>query len=85
MRFPQLHIAESVVNRLLNLADDLEQESDAAISAPPPVTDPTRQSLQLDQALQQPAPNMPPLDESADPGATVQGKPLLATLLDPAE
>lgn len=85
MRFPQIHIAESVVNRLLNMADDLEPVSDVSLNAPPPVVDPTRQSLQLDQALQEPAPGMPPLDETADPGATVQGKPLLATLLDPAE
>lgn len=85
MRFPQIHIAESVVNRILNVADELEPVGQADINAPPPVTDPTRQSAALDLALAQPQPGMPPLDQAPDPGATVQGKPLLATILDPQE
>ena len=78
-----MHIAESVVNRILNVADELEPLAQERISAPPPVTDPTRQSLALDQALATPTGPTPPIDQAPDPGATAQGKPLLATMLDP--
>lgn len=35
VRFPKLHVGESVVNRIMNAADDLEAETDAAEAAEP--------------------------------------------------
>lgn len=82
-----MHIATSVVNRIMNVADEIEADSitrSAMRTNTPPIADPSIQSAALDTALATP-PGVatPPLDETADPGATVQGKPLLATMLDP--
>lgn len=88
IRFPKMHIASSVTNRLLNLADELEADGIASGSlvraSAPPIADTTMQSARLDAALSTPpAPAVPPIDHAPDPGQSLAGKPLLATMLDP--
>lgn len=84
IRFPQVHIATSVVNRILELAENLPQESSGAPVSAPLVSDGSQLGAQLDAALAAPQPaELPGLEASPDPGATVSGKPLLDTLLTP--
>jgi len=88
MRFPKQHIASSVVNRILNVADELEADAirtGALIrtSAPPLPTNPAAQSAELDEALDTPPPSTPPIDQAPDPGGSIEGRPLLSTLIDP--
>jgi hypothetical protein len=83
IRFPKQHIASSVVNRIMNVADELETDVLVRTSAPPMTTDPALQSAKLDIALDQPVAPTPPIEDAPDPGASVAGKPLLATMLDP--
>jgi len=58
--FPKMHIAESVVNRILNVHDELSAkqrtpQAPAGVSSEPVVADPTLQGVALDRALEQPA------------------------------
>lgn len=80
IRFPRMHIATSVVNRILNAADELETAADrrnppatAAFRREPPVPavpDPTIEGAELDAALRQPPGDMPPLErDPASPTA----------------
>lgn len=64
IRFPKMHIAESVVNRILNLRDELPPVHRPMPTPTPNVPDPNVQGLQLDQALAQPT---PPVDGGAGP------------------
>lgn len=57
MRFPRIHLATSVTNRILNLAD--EEMLQAPESAPPAVPDATQEGKALDKALQTPPPAVP--------------------------
>ena len=84
IRFPQVHIATSVVNRILEIAENLPQESAGTPVAAPLVSDGSQLGAQLDAALGAPQPGqLPGIEASPDPGATVSGKPLLDTLLSP--
>jgi hypothetical protein len=52
IKFPRVHIAESVVNRILNLRDELQAPAPAAVdSAPPAVPDPAGQGALIDAQL----------------------------------
>jgi len=70
IRFPRLHIAESVVNRILNAADELETRAEARQAAPfahvPPVPDPSMQGAALDAALATPPADMPPVSDETE-------------------
>lgn len=78
-----MHIAQSVVNRILNVADGLPDPGIASAIVPD-VPDTAMQGIQLDQKLAQPvSPDLPGLDQAPDPGATAGGAPLMSTLLDP--
>ena len=85
IKFPKHHIATSVVNRILNMADGIEADrvSAAPLNAPPLPDDIALQSQTLNTALQTPPAETIPLNAAPDPGGTVAGKPLLATMLDP--
>ncbi len=84
IKFPKVHIATSVTNRILNIADGLPDSASQAISAPEPrVPDTSLQSAELDSALATPQPGLPGLDQAPDPGGTLTGRPLLDTLVDP--
>lgn len=86
IHFPKLHIATSVVNRILNIADGIPDQAPPVLPGPagPNVPDPRLQSYQLDQALAQAPPqNVPGLNQAPDPGALASGDPLLDTMLKP--
>lgn len=57
IRFPKHHIATSVVNRILNIADEVEARAPSMPSTPEPI----QQGQALDAALAQPTPDMPPM------------------------
>jgi len=59
MKFPTVHLAKSVVNRIMNMGD--EAKAMAMQHAPPVVPDPVRdgQSAALDNALATPPPAVP--------------------------
>lgn len=62
IKFPKVHIAQSVVNRILNVADDLDTERSAPTIDVPTVPDPAMAGARLDQALSAPPPAIPPPD-----------------------
>ena len=78
-----MHIANSVVNRILNVADGLKANAPALDVTPPPVPDTFIQGQQLDAALASPIEPLPPIDQAPAPGATLGGAPLLSTVLEP--
>ena len=91
IKFPTVHIATSVQNRILNLADQLpalpaDRTPPDAVSpnAPAPPTT-AMQGAVLDSKLMQPPADVGPVENSPDPGATLSGKPLLDTLLTPGQ
>lgn len=86
IKFPKVHIAESVTNRILNIADGIAENASlvAHRDAPALVPDTAIQSAVLDARLSQPPSDaLPAIDQSPDPGATASGAPLLDTLLTP--
>lgn len=88
IKFPSMHIAESVINRIMNTADQLRDNAPPEAGPrpfmpQPSVPDTAAQSAQLDAALSAPPPDLPGLDQAPDAGATAAGKPMLATMLEP--
>lgn len=74
IKFPRVHIAASVANRILNVRDELERGSKssagvAAADVPPPVVpDPTAAGEVLDARVNEPPPaDVPPLETPAEP------------------
>ncbi|MEX2125463.1 MAG: hypothetical protein WD795_16335 [Woeseia sp.] len=69
IKFRTMSVAQSTVNRILNVADEIErsrpQPQPAAAAAPiaPAVPDPSAEGDALDQALQTPLGEMPPLED----------------------
>ena len=87
IKFPKMHIATSVTNRILNIADQVRPEPeltpDAVSARVPAAPTTTMQGAVLDQKLAQPPPDVGEVEKSPDPGATLSGAPLLDTLLTP--
>lgn len=85
IKFPKVHIATSVVNRIMNIADGMPDGASQAVVAPEPrIPDTETQSAVLDEKLAAPQPGaLPGLDQAPDPGGTVTGRPLLDTLVNP--
>lgn len=85
IKFPTVHIATSVVNRILNLADGIPDQAPPGVSRAPLAPGPTvaRQSVALDQKLAQGTPDVGGVENSPDPGATLAGDPLMRTFLKP--
>lgn len=58
IKFPKIHVATSVVNRILNVAEELESQrirrQKASMPIAPNVPDPSLQGQQIDQALSTP-------------------------------
>ncbi len=80
--FPKIHIATSVVNRILNIADGIEQQ--APPLPMPQIAEPSVQGAVIDaETAAGPPPNVPPLNESPDAGALLSGRPALDTILNP--
>lgn len=71
MRFPHIHLATSVVNRIKNLALDIETTP----ATPPQLPDVAAQGARLDQALAQPpqAAPAPPGSDTEAVGAVLDG------------
>ncbi len=74
MRFPRMHIAQSVTNRILNLAEGIEQQNPGVSLRVPPTLN-TPQGQALDQALSQPinAVPVPVGTDAAIAGEAVSG------------
>lgn len=53
MRFPQMHIAQSVANRILNIADGIRTAQSVQASMPA-IPDPTAAGQAIDAAVQAP-------------------------------
>ena len=83
IKFPRMHIAESVVNRILNVADGMPDQGGGVEQPRPAVPDTELTGAQLNRDLSQPIGPLPGLDAAPDPGATASGDPLLRTLLKP--
>lgn len=71
IKFPRIHVAESVVNRILNTRDELRagaRPAPAVVPAPAPnVPDPTLPGAELDLKLAQPPPaNLPAVNEDPE-------------------
>lgn len=86
MKFPKMHIAASVVNRILNAKDEIEAgrmtSEPTEPTIPPSVPDPAMEGAQLDLNLAQPTPPMagPEIAEE-DLTSTVLAGDDLASLL----
>jgi len=83
MKFPRYHIAESVVNRILNAHDEIEAgsraELAAARAASPVPPDPTLEGATLDVKLNQPP--APAAPDQAALASTAQGGDALGGLI----
>lgn len=78
--FPKMHIAESVLNRVLNALDD-SQSMFPSLNPPPPITaDPVALGGKIEQATETPAPPVAMSDDPMAQGAAVEsvfgGSPL---------
>lgn len=67
IRFPKMHIAQSVVNRIMNVADDLEMAQNKPAMHVPAMPDATAQGAALDEALATPPAGVTP-PEGAESG-----------------
>lgn len=66
IRFPKMHIAQSVVNRILNVANDIDSTKQRTPPSLPALPDVGTQGTKLDQALETPpAATSPP--DGAEP------------------
>jgi len=79
MKFPTMHIAASVVNRILNAHDEIEEGARAELAAaqvsPPKPPDPTLEGAELDVRLSQPPGGAAP-DQAALASTALGGKAL---------
>jgi hypothetical protein len=73
LKFPTLHIAESVMNRIMNAAEEIDAREPAPAAGSPPAA-----------AVQAPAPTMPDYSPAPDAlGTAMQGAKLDAKLSAP--
>lgn len=87
IKFPTNHIAESVVNRILMVAEGLEPpQKPVETRAPATSANVPAQSALIDQqAFSQPPSMLPPLAQVPNQAEIVQGKPTLPALLEPEQ
>lgn len=78
IKFPKVHIAASVVNRILNVRDELGASAPARAPVAPNVPDPTAEGDVIDAKLNAPAPDMG--EASADGSNSVAANTLEATI-----
>lgn len=84
MKFPQIHIAESVINRILNANDEIAAarqitNEPTQVDMPPSIPDPSMEGAQLNLELQAETP--PVAGESPDlMGGLLQGTDLIEGL-----
>lgn len=84
IRFPRMHIAASVTNRILNVADGIPSAAPAAI-APPAMPDVATQGAVLDAQLATPPvpTELPAGADGAVVGAVLGGEDLATASLAP--
>lgn len=84
IRFPKIHIAESVANRILNIADGLPSSPSLPMAAPVPPDVPA-QSDALETQLQTPpmAAELPAGADGAVVGAALRGDNLADAAVSP--
>lgn len=81
IRFPKMHIAQSVVNRILNVADGIQPSPTPA--PPPAAPDPAQVAVQgaaIDYKLH--SPDTGPLPGIEATPEVALGKPVLNTLIE---
>lgn len=82
IRFPKLHIAESVVNRILNVADGIDtgpSDTPAAPAAPNPAALEVKGAALDFQLFQPPTGPLPGIENAPE---VALGKPVLPTLIE---
>jgi hypothetical protein len=86
IRFPKIHIAESVSNRILNIADGLPSSPGLPMAAPVPPDVPA-QGAALDMQLQTPMveAELPAGADGAVVGAALGGDNLVNAAVDPIQ
>ena len=88
IKFPKVHIATSVMSRILDLADgipDPAPPSDGPRAPTGAVADTATQSQAIDARVSQATPDVGGIDKAPDPGATLSGDSLLDTMLTPGQ
>lgn len=85
MRFPRMHIAESTINRILNVAAGVEAAR-ARATLPPALPDTAAQGAALDNAMSAPPPpvDLPPGGEDALVQASLEGGDLVTAVTEAA-
>ena len=76
-RFPQMHIAASVINRIMNVADELKNKERPASVVPAPSpkpVDPTLEGQLLNEELLRPS---PPVDAPSEIAQAIALNPLI--------
>lgn len=75
IKFPRMHIAQSVQNRILNIVNRVPPSTDLAPPLLPTVTDPTIQGEDIDAAVSAPAGGaaLPPGGEDVMLAAALEG------------
>lgn len=71
--FPRIHIAESVMNRILNVMDDTQSMFPSINAAPIPPADPIALGQQIEQQTTQPQEPVSLPDDPMAAGAAVEG------------
>lgn len=84
IKFPKVHIAQSVVNRILNVRDEVDAHAAAKVSRDPAVPDPAAAGAVIDAKLNAPTPDV---GDASDPAAAAAleatvtgGKPIEGVL-----
>lgn len=80
IKFPKMHIADSVVNRIMNAANEIDIQTPISYVPDPIVPDPTIEGAQLDLKLEQPVPAVAPNDDVIS--AITEGESSLTGLID---
>lgn len=84
LKFPTMHIADSVINRILNAADGIPVVAPTTPTQAPALPDTATQGAMIDAQLAQPvADNIPPIDQTPDPGGALTGRPVLDQIVNP--
>lgn len=71
--FPKIHIAESVLNRIMNAMDDVQPMFPSVNPAPIPPADPIALGQQIEQQVQTPAQPVSMPEDPVESGAAVEG------------
>lgn len=71
--FPKIHIAESVLNRIMNAVEDVQPMFPSFNPAPPITTDPIALGQQIEEQTSTPAAPVALPDDPMEAGAAVEG------------